>query len=458
MSEPSYFRLSSDQVALLVYVAGAPRALLNMPVRVDIEDEIDEEKILEALKLTVKRLPFCRIRMHEYEEEKFWQYYSDEEPTGIELVDMSDKSEEDVDEYLLDKAREPFPNNYNDEQLYDAKLIRRPGGKHTVFFNGYHMIMDSVGLITVITYFDKVYTALVNGTELPPEGIGPEKHIEKSWKYKESPKAQADIDWWRSVFSTEPHFTSMNPRPSVEYVEGKNYGLPLRMDQFLCDSLVIRIPAETVKKINDAALANNMSAQIYYALAVRTWLYLMSGSTDVCFDTTGARRSALFEKDCGMTMAHQIVWRSDIPGSSTFADALRKLDITQKDMYRHISVELKDFLPWTNERYGFPEDAIFRSLVFTYQPYFNTDGVGLKFTANHVNTGYAFQPLYLNLMPHDDSGDLYADYLYSFTYLDGENLKRFHEFMIRFILAGIESPDSTIDELAAKSVPASDGE
>lgn len=448
MNEPKYFRLSSDQIALYFYVYGAPRALLNMPTRVDFEEPIDEEKALEAIKLTVKRLPFCTLRMTEYEKDKFWQYYSDEEPAGIELVDFSDKTDADVDKYLLKKARDPLPNNYNDVQLYDAKLIRRPGGKHTLFFNGYHMIMDSVGLITVITYFFRVYEALVKGTELPAPGIGPEKHIEKSWKYMESKRWQEDVDWWRERFATEPHFSSMNPKPSPEYVEGTNYGLPLRPDQYLCTSMPIRIPAETVNQINAAALERNMSPQIFFALALRTWLSRMSGSEDVCFDTTASRRSALFERDCGMTMAHQITWRSIIPGDTAFNEALKQLDISQKDMYRHVSVDMKDYLGWTNERYGFPKDAIFRSLVFTYQPYFNTEGLDLKFTADHVNTGYAFQSLYLNLMPHDASGDLYADYIYSHNYLDGENLKRFHAFMIKFLLAGIEAPDKTVDQLA----------
>ena len=54
------------------------------------------------------------------------------------------------------------------------------------------------------------------------------------------------------------------------------------------------------------------------------------------------------------------------------------------------------------------------------------------------------------MMPHDASGDLWADYLYSHNYLDGENLKHFHEFMMRFILAGIAAPEKTIDQLAAE--------
>ncbi|MBR5428654.1 MAG: hypothetical protein IK118_09925 [Clostridia bacterium] len=448
MSEPNYFRLSSDQEALYAYVLGAPRALLNMPTRVDFEEPIDEAKAFEAIKLTVKRLPFCTLRLHEYEENKFKQYYSDEEPQGFEIVDMTDKSDEEIDEYLADLAREPLPNNYNDVQLYDAKLIRRSGGLHILYFNGYHMIMDSVGLISVIAYFFKVYEALVDGTELPAPGPGPEKHIEKSWQYFDSKRCQEDIDWWKSLFSTPPHFSSMNPRPSPEYVEGENYGWPLRPDQFLCTSMPLRIPAETVNQINEAALANNMSPMIYFALALRTWLYKMSGSEDICFDTTASRRSTLYERECGMTLAHQIVWRSVVPGGDTFKEGLNKMNIAQKEMYRHHSV-VWDYWHNTNELHGYPEDSIFsRCVVFTYQPYFNAEGLKVKFHANHVNTGYAFQPLYLNLMPHDASGDLWADYLYSHNYLDGENLRHFHEFMMKFILAGIADPEKTVDQLA----------
>ena len=452
MSTSEHFRLSRDQVALLIHVEGAPRALLNMPVRVDLESEIDEEKALEALRLTVTRLPFCTIRLHELEDGSFEQYYCTDEPTGIELVDMSDKTPEDVDAYILEKAGSPLPNDYNDVQLYEAKLIRTPNGKHTLYFNGYHMIMDSVGLITVIIYFDKVYNALVAGTELPAPVISPDKHIEKSWEYYESKRWFKDIDWWNEQFRTEPHFSSMNPRPSVEYIEGKNYGKAQTFDQLGGLSMPIRIPAETVKIINDDALKNNMSPQVYFALALRTWLSEMSGSEDVCFDTTGARRSTLVEKDCGMTVAHQVTWRSNISADLSFMEALRKLDISQKDMYRHIGVEMPFYVKPAKERFNLPEGCTYKTVVFTYQPYFTAGEVSLKFSANHVNTGFAFYPLYLNLMPHDDSGDLWADYLYSFDYLDGENLKRYHAFMMKFILSGIETPEKTIRELVKETL------
>ena len=106
-------------------------------------------------------------------------------------------------------------------------------------------------------------------------GPGPEKHIEKSWQFLESKRCQADIDWWKAQFDTEPHFSSMNPRPSPEYVEGKNYGWPLRPDQYLCTSMPIRIPAETVNKISEAALEGVAIEKMVRGLSARAFVDIL---------------------------------------------------------------------------------------------------------------------------------------------------------------------------------------
>lgn len=452
MSTPNYLRLSYDQQALLEYIKDAPLSLLNIPVRVDLESEIDEEKAVEAMKIAVMRLPYCTLRLHKQDDGELVQYMSDEEPTGFEIVDFSDKTDEDVEEYIFELASTPFPNECMDVQLYDFKLIRTPNGKHSIYFNGFHELMDSVGMIYTIVYFDKCYNALVNGTELPPEGVGPEKAIEDSWKYKESPKHDADIEWWKNYYTPEPCFASMNPKPSPEYIEGKRYGKAQDYSQYAGESMPIRIPAETVKAIDDAAKANNLSAQVYYALAFRTYLAHNSGCDDVCFDTTGARRATLYQKNCGMTVAHQITWRTIIPGTATFKEGLLEMTRTQREMYRHIGVMKDRYTEWMSEAYHVPADCTYISCVLTYQPYFNSDDVKLNFSANHVNTGLAWPSLYLNLMPHDNTGDLWADYMFAYTYLKKENLLKFHDFMLKFIFAGIAAPEKTIDELVAETL------
>lgn len=453
MGEYVHFGLSADELALLGHVGNAPRAVLNLPVRIDLLSEIDEEKILEAMHLTVTRLPFCTIRLHENEDGSFSQYYYGGAPEGIEVLDMSDKTEKEVDACILKMAGTVFGNNCNDSQLYNFKLIKAPGGKYTIFFCGYHVIMDSVGVIQVISYFDKVYSALINGTELPEEGIGIEKHIEESWNYKGSEKEKRDIGWWCSQFETEPHFSSMNPKGSEEYVEGKNYGKAQTFSQMRAVSMPRLIPAELVKRVNEAALGLNVSPQVYYYLALRTFLAKQSGNDDVCVATTGARRATLMQKKCGMTLAHMVTWRSIIDGKSTaFMDALLKLSIIQKDIYRHINVHMADYENAVKERFGAPDNTIYKSVVFTYQPYFNVENTGLSFKATHVNVGFTPYPLYMNIMPMDNSGGLWADYIYGVGYFDPENIEKFHQFMLKFLEEGISSPEKTISEIEEKCI------
>lgn len=453
MGEYVHFRLSADELGLLKHVGNAPRAVLNLPVRIDLLSEIDEEKILEAMRLTVTRLPFCTIRIHEKEDGTFSQYYCLDEPEGIELVDMSDKTDAEVDAFLLKMAGTVFGNNCNDSQLYNFKLIKTPGGKYTIFFCGYHLIMDSVGVIQVISYFDKVYSALINGTELPEEGIGIEKHIEESWKYIGSEKEKNDIEWWCAQFETEPVFSSMNPKGSPEYIEGKNYGKAQTFAQLRAKSMPRLIPAELVGRINEAALSLNVSPQLYFYLALRTFLAINSGNEDVTVATTGARRATLMQKKCGMTLAHMVSWRSCIDSKNTsFRDALLKLSISQKDIYRHISVHMSDYEKVKRERFNVPDDAIYKTIVFTYQPYFNVENTGLRFKATHVNVGFTPYPLYMNVMPMDNSGDLWADYIYGVGYFLPENIERFHSFMLKFIEEGLHSPEKTVSDLAEISL------
>lgn len=452
MATPEYFRLSADEVGLFEHIGDAPYTVLNMPARINLKSDINEELFIKAMKLAVTRLPFCTIRLHKNEDGTMVQYYSDEEPKGIEIVDMSKSTDKKVDKYILKLASQSFDNNCMDSQLYNIKLIRTPDGKHIVFFCGFHIIMDTYGLMQVVMYFDKVYNALLNGTELPPVGVGIEKHIEDSWKYRGSNKEKKDIEWFCSQYETEPHFSSMNPRPSKEYIEGKNYGKPQSLIQYGAESMPIRIPAEFVKKVDASALGQNMSPQLYYVLALRTWLSMCSGSDDVMFGTTGARRSTLYQKQCGMTLAHMVTWRSIISADLSFKEALLKLNITQMDLYRHISVFMADYLEIVGKRFNTPKNMLYKTVVFTYQPYFDAKSSALEFDANHVNVGLTPYPLYLNLMPHDDSGDLWADYIYAHKYLKKENLEKFHAFMLKFIELGIEKPEWTVKEISEASL------
>jgi len=448
-----YIPLSSGQKGLMDYYGHLPTQFLNLVARLDLESEIDEQLALEAMRLSVLRLPYCRLRLHDDREKGLVQYLSDAEPEGIELLDFSDKSSDWIDNFCVEQAGTAFGNNAKEVQLYYIKLLRVPNGKHIALFRVHHVIVDAYALMYMISYFDKCYAALSGGTELPPEGLDPIIDINKSWEYDNSTREETDIKWWKENLKSELHFTSINGKGNPEFVKGKNYGHELTMLQRMRKTITREIPKVLVDKVNENALKFNVSPQIFYMLALRTYLGIVSDTDDVTIDCTVARRATLVSKKSGMTRANMVWLRSVISPEISFADGIRQLSIIQRETYKHadflvtsIGEVLKD------TEYKAPTGATYKTVLMTYQPYFDIENAHFKFTAQQVTNGVASCPLYLNIMPLDATGSLWAYYQYAVGYTKPESLECFHKFMLCFIESGINSSEETIKALWEKCV------
>jgi len=452
MENVKYLDLTVDQSGLCQLIGAVPMEVLNLCTAVNLLSPIEENKVTEALKLTVKRLSFMNVRLHKMQDGTVKQYFSEEEPEGIEMIDLSGEKEKKVGEYLHKLTVMSFPNQANDCPLYRLKLIKRPGGSYTLFFGIFHLIADAYALMYVVTYFDRVYAALKKNTELPPVNDDAEKLIEWSYAYYQSEKAKKDFAWWDSIYQTEPHFTSLNGKKGDEFVKGKQYGKCQNLTQFTCISNKQRVEAELVDRINQAAVKYGISSQIFYLLALRSYMGRVSGTDDVYMATTAARRATLLQKNGGMTFVHLVPFRSEIKESESFMNALKIANTIQNDAYRHAGANIVEFEPLALQKFGTPANVQYRSVVFTYQPYFKAENVDIKFNAEYLSSGLATFPLYINLMPVDASGDLWADYLYAKGYIKPESIDRFHAFMLKFLKAGLNHPEAPVKDLIDQSI------
>ena len=65
MEERKYYPLSDEQegLVLLASVFPAPN-ILYLLTRIDFISEINEERLLEAIRISGDRLPYCRVQLH----------------------------------------------------------------------------------------------------------------------------------------------------------------------------------------------------------------------------------------------------------------------------------------------------------------------------------------------------------------------------------------------------------
>lgn len=451
MSEPIYYPVNSIQTSLAVLFNFFPdMRILNLALRMDFISDINEERMFEAVRETGRRLTYLRIRLHK-QESGVVQYLYDE-PQECELVDLSDRTPEEIDGILFDWTCNAFPGSIMDEPLYLFRLIRMPGGKHTLYFCGQHFIMDGYAMLLVFDFLDRIYGALDTGSELPEPTLPPWKQVEDDWAYLKSERYQRDLKRCAKFFETEPQFTSINGVGSPEFIEGKRYGKGQGLDQLDGICLQKRIPRDLVRRIEEAAAAAGIAPSNYYLMALRCYLAKVSETDDVLLTTSITARRTKYERECGLSLSSQHFVRANISQDTPFDKAMLKLSYEQNDAYRTPKLRFIDVNQAMKERYNVPMDCSYYSVQYSYMPLFDLGTRYLKFRPSYVQTGQSNQPYYLVILPENPEGDLCAAHLYSTAYTKREAVERFHLFMLRFLELGLDYPEKSVGELTDEAL------
>ena len=453
MKEREYHILSTGQYQyVMLFSAIKDKSFNNINVYIKFLSAVEEQTLLRAIQYTFSNLPYCRLRLHETEEGELKQYMSEEEPQNIEIVDFSDKTEEEIDRAILTWCKTAFPNQCNDVELISARVLRLPEGKLGVVFVADHVIIDAYALIHLVRYLDKTYAAMVEGKELPAPGPLPWEEIENTWAFEQTKRYQADLAWWEKEFEEEPHFTSVNGVGSPEFIEGKNYGRSQTLAQLRGDILYRRFPAEFVSRIDREALKRNVSPQAYYLLAIRTFLARVSQTDDVMLDSLVTRRSTRLQREVGLSYANMLPFRTIMTEEQSFDDALLQVSEKQRELYRHASVYPCDIGAVLNDHHDAPLGCTYRTVWLTYQPFFHLENANLEFEAHAISIGMVGTPLYIIIQPKDNSGDLWGNYVHAVGYTEPKNIERLHSFILDFLSEGMENGELSVKELTDRNL------
>lgn len=453
MEERQYYPLSHEQQGLVMLASVFPSPnILYLLSRIDFDSEVDEARLLEAIRLTGERLPYCRVRLHEQDDGTTVQYVSEEVPDPVSVYDLRESPEGELDRLLLEWQQEPFPNEQRDVQLYRFRLLRLPEGKCALHFVVHHFIMDAYAMMYTVRYVDQVYSALTKGTELPPCGPLPWKLLEDENAYVGSAREKRDEAWWRARFETEPRFTSINGLGGEEFVKGRRCGKKQEFEQLFNDILRLRIPAELVRRVTEDAERRHLSPQVYYMLALRSYLGRTNESEDVMVISPVALRSTHVQKHSGLSIAKTVPVRTVFSDTLPFAEALETLAEVENEAYRHARYEYLTLKAWFETKYDVPDDCTYDSVWLTYQPYFELDSSELRFSATLLTSGFVPIPLYLLIQPQDTTGDLYGVYSYALGYTKKESCERFHAFMLKFLETSLAAPEKSLGALIDESL------
>ena len=455
MTERTYYPLTTGQMILSYSQKySTKKQVNNVCATFRISSKLEIETFKQALILGVMRFPCMNFRLTMRGEEMV-QYYHEGFPRSIEVLDRESATEEQLQEEINKWSAEPFPDKGLDTCLYRIKLIRRPQDQYMLYFCICHMVLDAYTLMSYISYVEKVYEALLKGDPIPKISCRTIECYQKDQEYMRSERFQKDMAWWDQEMSTEPQFTCVNGAGCKEEVKGSRKGVTLRLWQVTADHLNIRIPKEVVMAAQDYALTKRVSPQTVYLLAIHSFLGKVCNTEDVLTMNAVARRATVIQKNAGGTMVNAIPIRTIIPGDKTFDEALQIVYNKQREIYKHgdapCGVILQNMAKKFNAKRGLINHG-YSTVSLTFQPYLSAgDGI-LEYTFKREKNGAATSPLYISIMPYDNSGDLWANCEYIVHFIKPENIEKLMAFVLRFIEEGTRHPEKSVSELAEISL------
>ena len=153
---------------------------LQLIAHVDFRSEMDEALLIEAIAESVRRLPYCRVRVCRGEDGKMRQYMSDEAPAPVTAVTFTEEEVARQDEIFREWNQEFFPGTIEDLPLARFRLIHYPDGHLGMYFVIQHIIMDGYSGLRTLEYVCRVYVAMRDGKALPKPADEPWKLIENA--------------------------------------------------------------------------------------------------------------------------------------------------------------------------------------------------------------------------------------------------------------------------------------
>ena len=187
------FELSNAQKRTIITEISKPGTeiyILSFKSKFPLEDE---KYVKQALNMQIDGNLLLRIRKDE--DMNFIQYYADEKEP-FSYLDMSNKTESEINDYIASFSVEPFTEIF-DVPLYHFTLLRT-ANEFIVLGCVHHILMDGSSVSIFAKNLENCVLALKKGEEYQVPQLSYQKYVEKEKEYLLSEEAKEDEEFWLS--------------------------------------------------------------------------------------------------------------------------------------------------------------------------------------------------------------------------------------------------------------------
>lgn len=399
----------------------------NMPLAIQVNGIIEEEKLAKAFNQIVQRHDSLRMNFRLLNEPQFT--INPKVDAQVKLMECSLHS---VSEFLSALVK---PFDLAQDPLFRSNLIKLKHEKHILFLDIHHIVSDGISVHKLV----KELWTLYKGIELPDTRLGFKDYVAWEQELLTSQQLASQKNYWHAQLSEELPVLDLTldfPRPTL--FNDKGGKLAFHLDEY------------RTLQLKNFADAHNCSLHVLMFTFYNLLLSKYSGQEEMIIGIpVGVRPHADLQDMHGM-FVNNLPIKTSIHSTTSFLQVLQAINTTVKEALQHKNYPFELMLKELTKARDVSRNPVFDTMFV-----FQNMGLPQPLESNVFSFRYFFDPGFskydLSMEIFDESDSLEYAIEYASSLFKQETIASMGKHFESLIADVLEDPKKRISEVSLLS-------
>jgi amino acid adenylation domain-containing protein len=408
----------------------------NIHTAVRIKGPLHLDSLERTLREVVQRHESLRTRFVNLDGE-LQQVIESSMVVELPVTDLSHlgegEREAEARKAAIHEARQPF--DLERGPLFRAKLLRLAGENHVLVFNMHHIVSDQWSIGILVREVSLIYNSFSTGKPSPLPDLDIQYADFSAWQrqWLHGEVLERQLDYWKKQLAAASvlELPTDRPRNLSQIQKG--------------EVIEFNLPVELLAQLKQLCLQQGATLYMCLLAAFQLLLYRWSGQDDV---TVGApiagRRRTETETLIGFFL-NTLVLRTDLSGSPTFLQLLRRVREVTLGAYAHQDVPFEKLVEELSPERDLHRPPFFQVIFFMQNVPMTDLYLGEKTTVELFASDTAAAKLDITVVFEERASATVGSVLYNADLYDAETIAQMVEQYQALLTAIAARPEEIID-------------
>ncbi|HEX8559091.1 MAG TPA: amino acid adenylation domain-containing protein, partial [Pyrinomonadaceae bacterium] len=348
--------------------------------------------------------------------------------------------EAEAQRLINEEAARPF--DLSAGPLLRARLLRLSDEEHVLLFTMHHIVTDGWSMGILVNEVAALYTAFLKGEESPLAELPVQYADFAAWQreWMQGEVLERELQYWRTQLEGAPPVLELptdKPRPAVQTFRGAAYSFAL--------------PQELAERLR--RLSREEGATLFMTLLAgfQALLSRYSGQDDVVVGSPIANRNRAETEPLIGFFVNTLALRTDLSGSPSFRELLRRVRETCLGAYAHQDVPFEKLVEELEPERSLGRNPLFQAaFVLQNAPVGELSLPGLRLLPAAAESRAA--KFDLTLLTEEREGGVGATLEYDADLFEAATAERMARHLVALLSAATADPSLPVESLDLLSV------